>query len=141
MSQSKPKPILKRISCQDSNCGKRVSPFEANWEVRGCNTCGGYGYLFEQFKLECCGRSTWLRPDPITVYHGKKFQTLDGIMLIFRDDGHVVCDDCYMVVPHLKRKDDISVVERPVLEVTEVDKVKRSVTMRLKRSKRVKKKF
>lgn len=95
---------LQKIECQDSNCGKRVSPFDANWEVRGCNTCGGYGYVLQQLQVECCQRRTWVRPDSITVYNGKKLQAVNGLVLIFRDNGGPVCGDCYQVFSNGKKK-------------------------------------
>ena len=85
---------MKRIKCQNSKC----SANNPAYKNKGCTVCGGYGDIFIRSRVTCCGKQCWIRPGAFTVYDGKQYKSVDGLGLIYRIKGGIVCDGCYEVV-------------------------------------------
>lgn len=60
---------------------------------KGCSTCGGFGTVFDQVKLDC-GHKYWTRPGTYTMFEGKIFTSLDGLAIICLNIGSM-CVTCY----------------------------------------------
>lgn len=74
---------IKRIKCQ-ANHGDFI---------KGCSSCGGYGTIFEEVKLDC-GHKYWSRPGAYSTYDGKIFTSLDGLKIICLKSGFM-CVSCH----------------------------------------------
>jgi hypothetical protein len=80
---------MENIKCQGLNCKKD-----------GCSHCGGFGEVFVVGKCSVCGNKYLTRPGVKTLYHGKRYTSVDGLELVYRslkEDGMAVicCKGCY----------------------------------------------
>lgn len=88
-----------RVYCQTQH------KLREDGSIDGCYTCGGYGYLWEAHRPCCvCERIALYRPDPTTIYVGKKLWSRDGLgttVLSLDPPFRAVCDYC---LPEYERK-------------------------------------
>jgi hypothetical protein len=77
---------VKKIFCQACR---------GNPEDTGCRSCNGYGVVLETYFCDRCKREWWARPGmKTTMYDGRSWQSFDGLDLIYRLDGGLLCKDC-----------------------------------------------
>jgi hypothetical protein len=73
-------------------------------ESGGCPHCGGYGFLVQLCKAECCGVEYWSRPGNFTVHAGKRYRTFDGTYFIVGEDLQSRCIGCAALEKHGKAR-------------------------------------
>jgi len=51
-------------------------------ENGGCYTCGGFGHIVEWVSVcDKCKVKAWVRPGNFTCYHGKTYNSFDGMKI------------------------------------------------------------
>lgn len=60
-----------------------------------CSRCGGYGIIAVK-RVACtqCKVEAWFKPGVATMYDGKRYESFDGLQLIYRTGGESVCEGC-----------------------------------------------
>lgn len=66
------------IYCQQCTPEQRRSK-----DYKGCYTCGGYGILYVVAKCPGCGTKYYDRMGAFTIYEGKQFRSMDGLVLTY----------------------------------------------------------
>lgn len=63
-------------------------------EPMGCGTCGGYKIVYQAVNCPTCKNWSWHRPGHYTVYEGKQFRTLEGVLIQYSLKGKSICSLC-----------------------------------------------
>lgn len=61
----------------------------------GCTHCGGYGFVFHKVPVcEKCHVEAWVRPGAWTIYEGKTWRTVDGLLVVHVGLDKRLCGKC-----------------------------------------------
>jgi hypothetical protein len=80
-----------KIKCQAKH--EKKGDKTGGWGA--CYTCGGYGFVYEKV-VACvkCERKAWIRPGNYTIFEGKEFRSIDGLLIVHGKNG-TYCNECF----------------------------------------------
>lgn len=62
--------------------------------AKGCDACGGFGYVLVRRNCPTCHTSYWVQPHVMTLYDGKQYNSKDGLKIVHRANGKSTCHKC-----------------------------------------------
>lgn len=79
---------MEKLECQ--GCDGTGRSREPDYDGSGCAGCGGFGHVAVKSSCYKCGREGWFPTRAISMYEGRRYRSIDGLVMVFRYKQNII---------------------------------------------------